>query len=186
MRARNHVSRGFTLVELLAVVAMIGILSALAVVGYRKYLHSAQTGDARAIVASIRISQENYRAETLTYLNCSPNGLNAVASYYPGDPTVVPRVKRHWRQPGHGDFGCWSILNVTSDSATYFGFATTAGPAGTTPDDPATNVDMGLPAQPSEPWYMVRAVADLDEDGTTSLFVSSSFSGEIYAENEAE
>jgi type IV pilus assembly protein PilA len=162
---------------------MIGVLAALAVVGYRKYVHSARTGDARAIVASIRISEESHRAETLSYLSCSSN----LQDYYPGNPIGNnPPVKRHFRQPTHADWGQWSILNVTSDSPTYFGFAVVAGDAGGTPPAPDTQTDPTFPTPTTEPWYVVQATGDLDGDGTPSYFVSSSFSGEIYLENDTE
>ena len=54
-RVRHSRTRGFTLVELLAVVAMIGVLSALAVVGFKKYMNSTRTADARSLIGAIRI-----------------------------------------------------------------------------------------------------------------------------------
>ena len=44
---RNKTQRGFTLIELMVVVAMIGVLSALAIAGYRKY--SASAGTSRSV-----------------------------------------------------------------------------------------------------------------------------------------
>src|SRR5690348_13688656 len=45
--------RGFTLIELMIVVAIIGVLAALAVVGVRNYIATAKTAEAKHIVGAI-------------------------------------------------------------------------------------------------------------------------------------
>ena len=71
---------------------MVGILSALAIVGYRRYLSASKTSGARAIIGAIRAAQQSYRAETLSYLNCSSN----LQDYYPASPDGR---KRHCINP---------------------------------------------------------------------------------------
>lgn len=178
-RQRKRLQLGFTLIELMAVVAMIGVLAALAIVGYQRYLSASHSSDAKAILGAIRIAEENYRAETLVYLGCSAN----LQAHYPASPNGK---RRHWvAGPGHSDLGCWRMLNVATDSPTRYGFAVVAGPPGAIPPQP----DLPKAVQwgaPTEPWYVVQAQGDNDDDGDFSTFVTSSFSGEVVVHQEAE
>ena len=63
-RAQSH---GFTLVELLTVVAITGVLATIATFMVRKHFADAKTTEAVAIIQSIRAAQESRRAETGTY-----------------------------------------------------------------------------------------------------------------------
>jgi type IV pilus assembly protein PilA len=170
--------RGFTMVELLAVVAMVGILAAIAMVGYQRYLNASKTGDAKAIIGAIRIGQENYRAETLRFLPISAN----LTDYYPAQPDGK---RRHFHNPSHGKYTEWMMLNVPTDSPTTFGFAVVAGGPGEAMPVPSTQEKPTWPTT-TESWYVIQAAGDQNNNGVQSLLLSSSLTGEIYVENEGE
>ncbi|MBZ0119417.1 MAG: prepilin-type N-terminal cleavage/methylation domain-containing protein [Sandaracinaceae bacterium] len=54
---------GFTMIELMIVVAVIGILSAVAIPSFRSYIHRSRTAEAFTFLGEVRQRQEAYRAE---------------------------------------------------------------------------------------------------------------------------
>ena len=164
----------------MAVVVIVGILASLAVVGYRKYINSARSSEAVQMVGSIRAAQEAYRSETLTYLSVSTN----LKTYYPTNSPTNKKVP--WGGTGN-NADRWRMLNVTTDGAVYYGYAVVAGGPGTTP--PAG--DLEIKQKPTftavpEPWYVVQAKGNVNGDTVYSYAVATSFTNDIYRENEGE
>jgi type IV pilus assembly protein PilA len=173
-------SYGFTLVELMIVIAMIGVLAALGVVGFRKYIRAAAAAEVKAVIQGIRVSQEAIKAETFQYRSCS----TSLTNWYPGTPNAK---KRHWDngQVGNAVHDCWMELNVTTDGPVRFGYAVVAGIApqpNAVPNIPYVGNWTTAHSTINGPWFVVQAAGDQDADGKLSLFASSSLSGEIFVE----
>ncbi len=64
---------GFTLIELMIVVAIIGILAAIAIPNFLRYQAKAKQTEAKSNLGSIYTSQITYNAETDTYSNAFTN-----------------------------------------------------------------------------------------------------------------
>ena len=180
-RTRKHRNRerAFTLIELLTVVAIVGVLATLGLVAYRKFITSSKSSEAIYMVGSIRAAEESYRAETLRYLNVSAG----FSKLYPN--TTVGAYKSAWDAPSHSDYSTWRQLGARSDGPVYYGYKVAAGLAGTTP--PALGIKTS-PTWPTttEPWYVIESRGDVDGNGVQSFVTGSSFTGEIYVENEGE
>lgn len=69
-------SRGFTLVELMIAVAIIGILTSIALPAYKDYVQRARMTEAFAALGGVQLSTEQYWANNRTYINYTfANGL---------------------------------------------------------------------------------------------------------------
>ena len=59
--------RGFTLIELMIVVAVIGILATIAYPSYQDYIRKARRIDAQGVMLDIQLQQEKYRVNHVSY-----------------------------------------------------------------------------------------------------------------------
>jgi type IV pilus assembly protein PilE len=82
MNTLKVTQKGFTLIELMIVVAIIGILAAIVMPNYTDYVNRARATEATSALADMRIRMEQYFQDNRTYagnnavLCAAPNGTN--------------------------------------------------------------------------------------------------------------
>ncbi|MES2578961.1 MAG: type IV pilin protein [Pseudomonadota bacterium] len=67
MNIVKRMQKGFTLIELMIVVAIIGILASIAIPSYQEYVRRARASGATGVLADMRIKMEQYYQDNRTY-----------------------------------------------------------------------------------------------------------------------
>jgi prepilin-type N-terminal cleavage/methylation domain-containing protein len=87
---------GFTLVELMIVVVIMGILASLALVGFRKYIARARSSEAVSILAEMASKEQVYFGEFFAFLPLRADNNTALPSpdegngaFYPVSPSAA-------------------------------------------------------------------------------------------------
>jgi type IV pilus assembly protein PilA len=188
--ARRDSQRGFTLVEMMIVVVIVGVLAGLAVYSVRRYMFASKTAEAGEMINSIRAAQEVYKGDAFEYLDVS--GSNAVTDMNQFYPSTAPgNFKTVWGDSSTSIGKRWKALNVAASGGVYFAYACSAGGANNTVDTydidgiwvgtPRPGIQGWPPASwaPS-PWYVIKVVGNLSGGDKKQLWVTASFTDQLF------
>ena len=84
-KSNTLLNQGFILVELMIVVAIIGILASIAIPNYQKYQAKARQTEAKIALAALFSSEKSYAVESGTFSQCLEDigfGTTGAAKYY--------------------------------------------------------------------------------------------------------
>ena len=154
---KNNQRRGFTLIELMIVVAIIGILAAIAIPNFIRYQLRSKTTEAKVVMGGIKTSQESFRAEYDNYAAIGQTPATGVSTTkVPWTVTAGRPCDAACARNSTADCSQFQCIGYEPSGQVYYRYATAR--------DVATT-GLGLSAE-----YTAGAIANLDGDSNNGQF----------------
>jgi prepilin-type N-terminal cleavage/methylation domain-containing protein len=161
MSKRHFVRFGFTLVELMIVVVILGILAAVAIPAFTRYVKRSKTAEAVGNVQAI------YRGEVVYFNNSGERFGTAGFVECPTTPGTAPTPGKYPANVTLWDsYSEWKAIAFSIPTGHYYqyGVSTAGGPEAPPVLIPLVSIPGGGSG------FIARAVGDLDGDTTQSTF----------------
>ncbi len=153
--------RGFTLIELMVAVAIIGILAALAMFMYGKYIKKAKSSEVSAVFAEFKLKQEQYSVENNAYLSTGATE----GTMWPSTPAGSATPQTILPVPA-----TWTSLRLAPRENLYCSYVTIAGSGGSLTGVGAKATSFGMTVAPTTNWYYLLARCDWDNNPATDAY----------------
>ncbi|MBW2736609.1 MAG: prepilin-type N-terminal cleavage/methylation domain-containing protein [Deltaproteobacteria bacterium] len=153
---RPDTEAGITLIELMIAVAIVAILTTVAMVGYSKYIRNARLVDARETIGRIQMAQEAHFERTGTYCDAT-----TATGWQPA--LAAGFEPRDWGTPVAAWTNCFGTRIKPDSGKTFFSYQVMADTSALSGAAGAGDMNMIAGA----PWYYVLARADMDNQGGT-------------------
>jgi type IV pilus assembly protein PilA len=176
-------SKGFTLIELMIVVAIIGILAAIAIPNFLQYQMKSRQAEAKTNLGAIKTSEVAFQAERGCYLGVTAEGPTVAAStktvslVWPGTPAIGAI---NFCVTGGTFLGTFKDIGFVATGNTFYRYAVEGVATGATLPVVACTAGMqagtmlaGAASTATDVGFTAAAASNLDGDASISVWGAS-------------